>query len=294
MKKRRAGEPSGAYLYDALSDRVAADVIRRYSTSFTLASRLLSPPVRTDVVNLYAVVRIADEIVDGAADAAGEPPERVHDLLDSYEDAVLGAAERPFHTDPVLHAWAGTARRCRLDPDHMRAFFASMRSDLDPVVHDEESLAVYIHGSAEVIGLMCLDIFLTHDRWTRSAAELRWLREGASALGSAFQKINFLRDLGTDTTRLHRSYLGTDPNAGFARLLDDCVVELDTGAARIPALPRGARTGVAAATGLYRELTRRLREMPLNELTGPDPVRVSVPRTTKTLLAVKALKESIR
>ncbi|WP_041631059.1 phytoene/squalene synthase family protein [Corynebacterium terpenotabidum] len=271
--------------YDELADRVAAGVIRQYSTSFTLASRLLSPPVRRDVDNLYAVVRIADEIVDGAAQ------QDRHQLLDDYEDAVLTAADHPFHTDPVLHAFAGTSRRCHLDPDHLRAFFASMRADLTPVIHDEASLATYIHGSAEVIGLMCLDIFTTHGAVT---ADRGWLADGATALGAAFQKINFLRDIGPDTTALHRSYLPA-PLTEEAKnaLLDDCVAGLDAGAERIPALPRGARAGVAAAISVYRELVAELRRTPVAALTGPDAVRVSVPGPRKALLTASAATTAV-
>ncbi|WP_297006526.1 squalene/phytoene synthase family protein [uncultured Corynebacterium sp.] len=284
-----------------MADRVAADVIARYSTSFTLATRLLSPPVRRDVCNLYAVVRIADEIVDGAAAAAGEDGTGIRAHLDAYEDAVLAAAEpaapgaTAFHTDPVLHAFAGTARRCRLDTAHLRAFFASMRADLDPGVHDGASLAAYIHGSAEVIGLMCLDIFGTHGTVT---ADRAWLAEGAASLGSAFQKVNFLRDIGADTTVLRRHYLpttadGTLTESAKTALLDECVAELDAGCERIPALPRGARVGVAAASALYRGLVDRLRETPAADLTGPDAVRVSVPAPRKALVTVRAAMKAI-
>lgn len=282
--------------YPALADRVAADVIAHYSTSFTLASRLLAPAVRRDVCNLYAVVRIADEIVDGAAGTAGADRHDIRVLLDSYEDAVLTAAGHPFHTDPVLHAWAATARRCHLDPGHMRAFFASMRTDLDPVTHDEVSLKEYIHGSAEVIGLMCLDIFRTHGRVD---GDREWLAAGAASLGSAFQKINFLRDIGADTTGLRRVYLPTTPAGDLTedaknRLLDDCTVELDAGIERIPALPRGARAGVAAAAALYRELVDRLRDTPASALTGPDARRISVPAPVKALVTARAVGQVVR
>ncbi|MCI1255123.1 MULTISPECIES: phytoene/squalene synthase family protein [Corynebacterium] len=289
MQSRWRLEPGT--LYDDLADRVAAGVMSRYSTSFTLATRLLGRPVRRDIRNLYAVVRVADEIVDGAATTAGESPQRVRELLDAYAQAVTSAPGRSFHTDPVLHAWAGTARRCRLDPADMEAFFTSMRSDLDPVVHDRRSLASYIHGSAEVIGLMCLDIFITHGSVT---ADRDWLREGASSMGSAFQKINFLRDIGADTSVLHRSYL-PEPFTGDARdrLLDECSDELDVGCTRIPALPVGARAGVAAAAALYRELLDRLRATPVDDLTGPRAVRVSVPAPVKALVTAKAAGRAV-
>lgn len=273
--------------WTALSDRVATDVIGHYSTSFTLASRLLSAPVRRDIVNLYAVVRTADEIVDGAAARAGEGPAQVRSLLDTYEDAVTTAPAHGFHTDPVLHAWAGTARRCGLDMDHMGAFFTSMRADIEPVDHDEASLAAYIHGSAEVIGLMCLDIFLTHGT---TSADRDWLAEGAVALGCAFQKINFLRDVGEDVTLLHRAYLPGDlTEETKERLLDEAAADLERGRSRIDALPRGSRTGVAAATALYSDLLDRLRATPVTDLTGPGARRVRVPAATKLLLAAKAV-----
>lgn len=293
-RRQKTQDTQDTGLYPDLADRVSADVIAAYSTSFTLASRLLSPPVRRDVRNLYAVVRIADEIVDGAATAAGEDPDRVRELLDAYAAAVTGAADRAFHTDPVLHAFAGTARRCRLDPAHLRAFFTAMRADLDPGVHDAASLAAYIHGSAEVIGLMCLDIFCTHARPGEVTADRDWLTDGAAALGAAFQKVNFLRDTGADTTVLHRSYLPVPFTEDIKRrLLDECVVDLDAGAARIPALPRGARAGVAAAEALYRDLVDRLRDTPSDLLTGPDAVRVSVPPAAKALLTARAAATAV-
>lgn len=300
MNTRSRSTAAGAY--GALAEHVSATVIGRYSTSFSLATRLLPAGVRDDIRNLYAVVRIADEIVDGAAGVAGaaggtEGTERtdVRGVLDDYEDRVLAAPGRGFHTDLVLHAWACTARRCGIDPEHMRAFFSSMRSDLEQVVHDRDSLARYIHGSAEVIGLMCLDIFRTHGDVT---ADPQWLAEGAASLGSAFQKVNFLRDIGADITVLHRHYLPTASDGTLTEhaknaLLDECVVELDAGCSRIPALPRGTRAGVAAAAALYRALVDRLRETPAADLTGADAVRVSVPTRVKTVVTLRAAGKAV-
>jgi phytoene synthase len=282
-------DPStGRSAWSELSDRVAADVIGRYSTSFTLASRLLSAPVRRDIVNLYAVVRTADEIVDGAAASAGEGPAQVRQLLDGYEDAVTTAGDHGFHTDPVLHAWAGTVRRCGLDMDQMHAFFASMRADLTPTVHDRDSLAAYIHGSAEVIGLLCLDIFLTHGGTT--GADRDRLADGAAALGAAFQKINFLRDVGEDVTLLHRAYLPGDLTEETKdRLLDDAAADLARGSSRVADLPAGSRAGVAAAAALYGDLLDRLRATPAADLVGPGARRVRVPAARKLWLTAKAV-----
>ena len=287
----RSRRSTAAGMYAALAERVSATVIGRYSTSFSLATRLLPDGVREDVRNLYAVVRIADEIVDGAA--AGHADLRA--VLDAYEAQVLAAPERGFHTDLVLHAWAATSVRCRIDPAHMRDFFASMRSDIVRDVHDEESLARYIHGSAEVIGLMCLDIFLAHADPV-PVAQRAWLAEGAAALGAAFQKVNFLRDLGDDRDELGRCYLPDLQDGPLTveirdRVLDEVDEGIATGRLRVPSLPAGCRVGVAAAAALYEELSARLRRTPPHQLRH---TRVRVPAPVKAALTVREITRSRR
>lgn len=286
--------------YTEVSNRVAADVIHGYSTSFSLATRLLPTPVRRDIRNLYAVVRIADEIVDGAAADAGATPEEVRGILDDYESRVLAATTdattgaTSFHTDPVLHAWAATAGRCGIEPSHMRSFFSSMRQDLDRSVHDAESLDHYIHGSAEVIGLMCLDIFLTHDAADISASDKQWLAEGAAALGRAFQVVNFLRDLAADHDGLGRIYLpeladGPLTVAARDRILGDIEDGLAQGRARIPFLPVGCRRSVAAAAALYADLASRIRATDPAELAR---TRIRVPAPRKLLVTARAVAQT--
>ena len=271
-------------MYAALAERVSATVIGRYSTSFSLATRLLPDGVRQDVRNLYAVVRIADEIVDGAASGCDDP----RGVLDAYEAQVLAAPEAGFHTDLVLHAWGQTAARCSIEPRHMADFFSSMRSDIVRDVHDRESVARYIHGSAEVIGLMCLDIFLAHSAPVPEGHRV-WLEEGAAALGAAFQKVNFLRDLGDDEDVLGRSYLpelqdGPLTVAVRDRVLDDVDAGIAAGRQRIPSLPGGCRAGVAAAAALYEELSARLRRTPPEEIRY---TRVRVPAAVKAALTAR-------
>ena len=128
--------------YDAMADRAAAQVIAQYSTSFSLATKALAPQMRRDITNFYAVVRIADEIVDGTASQAYEDPAT---LLDAYEEQVLHAPHHRFHTDPVLHAWANTSRRCGFDDAHIRAFFHSMHADLHKHAFSAEELETYIY-----------------------------------------------------------------------------------------------------------------------------------------------------
>ena len=191
-------------LYNRVSLKASHKVIEKYSTSFSMSTWLLSPQIRKDIRNLYAVVRIADEIVDGTAYAAGYSPDKVEEILDTYEAAVLAAPQQHFNTDLILQAYGETARRCYFDQEHVVAFFESMRRDLKTATHDFDSFTSYVYGSAEVIGLLCLSIF-NQDR-TITAEQLDRMQNGARALGSAFQKINFLRDLADDQQNLGRIY----------------------------------------------------------------------------------------
>lgn len=271
--------------YDRMADRAAAQVIGLYSTSFSLATRVLAPDTRRDIRNLYAVVRIADEIVDGATAEANECPETA---LDVYEEQVLHAPRHRFHTDPVLHAWANTYRRCGIKDDHVRAFFSSMRRDTTQTDYNADDLGAYIYGSAEVIGLMCLDIFLReHDP---SEHDRRTMEEGARALGSAFQKVNFLRDLGEDSRELGRAYLGPVLNEDLKRTLTaEITEELDAARAAIPLLPAAARRGVAAAEALFRDLNERIAATPAEDVAV---ARVSVPNHRKFLLTARAIQKA--
>ena len=271
--------------YDRMADRAAAQVIGHYSTSFSLATRVLAPDTRRDIRNLYAVVRIADEIVDGTTAEANECPETA---LDTYEEQVLHAPRHRFHTDPVLHAWANTYRRCGIKDDHVRAFFYSMRRDTTQTDYNADDLGAYIYGSAEVIGLMCLDIFLReHDP---SEQDRRTMEEGARALGSAFQKVNFLRDLGEDSRELGRAYLGPVLDEDLKHTLTaEITEELDAARAAIPLLPAAARRGVAAAEALFRDLNERIAATPAEDVAS---ARVSVPNHRKFLLTARAIQKA--
>ena len=165
--------------YDRMCDRATAQVIAAYSTSFALAAKALGQPERQHIRNIYAMVRIADELVDGTAAEAHECPETA---LDMYEEQVLHAPHHRFHTDPVLHAYARTHRECELDDAHVRAFFASMRADLTQTSYSAEELETYIYGSAEAIGLMCLAVFL---RGAGPAPAERAARVRAGEIGGA-------------------------------------------------------------------------------------------------------------
>lgn len=284
-------------LYNRVAVKASHQVIKRYSTSFSMATLMLSPQIRRDIRNLYSVVRIADEIVDGTALAAGYTPTELATLLDDYEAAVLAAPAQHFHTDLVLQAYGDTARRCDFQEEHVVAFFASMRRDLTASEHDPGSFEAYVYGSAEVIGLLCLSVF--NQGRPISAARRQQMREGARALGAAFQKINFLRDLAEDQQELGRTYFpGTTAGAltepQKQQLIADIRVDLATAERTYPALPVQARIGVIAAALLFEGLTDRIEQTPAATLLEE---RISIPITTKLMIlgsaTVKGLSMSV-
>ncbi len=279
-------------LYDRVAEDAAGTVLRRYSTSFGLASRLLGRRSRADIRNVYALVRVADEIVDGVATAAGLAPEEVRRRLDALESDVEQALRTGYSSNLIVHAFAGTARRTGIGVDLTAPFFASMRADLTRTEHTEESFAAYVYGSAEVVGLMCLAVFL--DGRPRNDPER--LERGARALGAAFQKVNFLRDLSADFGSLGRSYFPGVRVTAFdeavkLRLLDDLDLDLAEAAAVIPLLPGRSRRAVAAAHGLFAELSRRLRRTPAARIAAE---RIGVPQRVKLRILVASLASGRR
>ncbi|WP_042383442.1 phytoene/squalene synthase family protein [Corynebacterium glutamicum] len=271
-----------------MSSKATATVIAHYSSSFTLASKLLSPKIRRDIEALYAMVRVADEVVDGAAAAAGCAPDAVAEILDNYERQVLLSLSVPFHTDPVIHAFGNTARKCGFEQAHIVAFFDSMRRDLSQTSYDPTQLDEYIYGSAEVIGLMCLKIFLQDS--TASPQDRATMEHGARRLGAAFQKVNFLRDLAEDREGLGRSYLPVFTEEMRDEIVTDIREDLDAARLSIPLLPFGARTGVRAATDLYGCLVDNLESASLEDLKNG---RIRVPSMKKASLATKAMWKEV-
>ena len=269
-------------LYDRVANETAGIVIHRYSTSFGLASRLLGPSVRQHVENIYALVRVADEIVDGAY----PDPLSAGRTLNALEVETELAIETGFSANLVVHAFARTARETGFGSELIEPFFESMRTDLTTTVHDAESFARYVHGSAEVVGLMCLRAFLHNER----VDDVPTLEAGARALGAAFQKVNFLRDLAADFDTLGRSYFpGVEVDAltelDKHRILDDIDADLAVSAVALRRLPSTSRRAVALAQFLFAELSRRLRATPVARLRT---VRVRVSNPVKARLALAA------
>lgn len=262
--------------------RACAQVLlRRYSTSFALACRLLSPATRPHVAAIYAWARVADEVVDGAMD----DPAAARELIAEARRRTHRAIEQGLDPDPVTHAFADTARRFGIGARLVDPFYDSMEADLDVTVHSDESLRRYIHGSAEVIGEMCLRTFAGG-----GSGDDNELAAGARALGSAFQKVNFLRDVREDSGELGRNYLpGRDPLALTDRdvreLADDVDVDLRLARIAIDRIPGRDRLAVLAAHDLFAELNERLRAA---GAAGVSSGRVRVPDAVKLKIIARA------
>ncbi len=270
--------------YSLSAHNSASRIISEYSTSFGRARQLLARPLRPGIEDVYALVRIADEIVDGAAEQAGLDIPAQRAVLDSLEREVLHAIATGYSANLVVHAFARTARSAGIGRELIEPFFASMRRDLSSVDFTQEELDLYIYGSAEVIGIMCVHVFLD----SATDAPPPALVHGACKLGAAFQKINFLRDLATDWRELGRSYFpGIDPAQLSERqklqLVDDIDADLREAASAIGHLPQGCRSAVRAAHALFSELSRCVRATPAHKLLE---TRVSVPTATKLKILI--------
>lgn len=278
---------TGLALYDRTARVAAAPVIRRYSTSFRLATSLFPRRCRAAIASIYALVRIADEIVDGTAAEAGLDRAARAGVLDELERETERAVATGFSANLVVHAFAAVAREAAMEPALTRAFFASMRRDLDHVAFDEAEYRTYVHGSAEVVGLMCLRAFLAGRPVAPEVAAR--LDEGAARLGAAFQKVNFLRDVAHDRGQLGRSYLPGVSGSGLTdeqktAVVDDIRADLRAARASVRYLPGDCRRPVLVATALFGELLRRLERTPASRLAS---TRVSVPAPVKLALALR-------
>lgn len=269
------------------ADRAASEVIDSYSTSFGRATRMLGPRHRQHIRAIYALVRVADEIVDGVAAQAGLTPEQQHEALDRFEEETRRALALGYSADVVVHAFARTARVSGIGEDLTGPFFASMRMDLDAAgspraLFSQAEHDAYVFGSAEVVGLMCLRVFVRGE--TLGEEETATLERGARRLGEAFQDINFLRDL-QDDTELGRSYLGGIDDAAKAAWVRRCRAALDDASAAMRLLPRDARAAVRCAHDLFGELVNRIDATPAAELYHR---RVRVPDSRKLMIAARA------
>ena len=276
--------PTGIALYTLAAHRASKEVIYSYSTSFGAATKLLPKNIRHHIENVYAMVRVADEIVDGSAKEAGvKDPEAE---LNAFEAETYKAMETGFSTNLILHSFGVSAREVGIGKDIVEPFFYSMRQDLTDKVHDQASFERYVYGSAEVVGLMCLAVFVKDGSY--SMEEKVTLVTGARALGAAFQKVNFLRDLAADFQRLGRSYFPGVNVESFDeetknRLVEDIRQDLEKSAKTLPLLPLGPRRAVTAAQFLFQELNEKIAKTSSSELIS---TRISVSNFRKLQLLI--------
>lgn len=263
-------------LYTRTAEQMSRVLTNNYSTSFGMATRLFGAEIRSHIYNLYGLVRLADEIVDTytGGDAA--------ELLNDLHTETYAAMQRGYSTNPVVHAFAGTAKKFGIEAPLIDPFFESMRIDLKPKNYKTTDYERYIYGSAQVVGLMCLKVFCQGD-----AVQYKKLEPGAKALGGAFQKVNFLRDIADDHERLGRYYFPVGSFEGFDEETKMYIVlDIDRDFAlaheAIVRLPKTARPAVMAAYRYYLRLHNKLRETPA-ETIKKQRIRVSNPHKIAVL-----------
>lgn len=248
-------------IFDTVSYDCSKLVTKTYSTSFALATKMLGSSIRSDIYNIYGFVRFADEIVDSFHDYDKEK------LLDKFEEDLKEALEERISLNPILNAFQHTCHTYGIPYHLIDAFMKSMRMDLTKNVYiTDEEYRAYIYGSADVVGLMCLQVFVKGNQETYEK-----LKDSAMALGSAFQKVNFLRDLKADFENLNRSYF---PSTDLAKLdensknkiIKEIKSDFKLGYSGILQLPTEAKFGVYTAYRYYYSLLRKLQNTPPLEI----------------------------
>jgi phytoene synthase len=259
-------------LFDEVSNNCSKLVTKKYSTSFSLAVKMLSPKIRTAIYNIYGFVRFADEIVDSFHQYDKEK------LINKFEADYYEALEDGISLNPILNAFQQTVFQYHISDDLIQAFLKSMKADLYKTAYKtKEEYDSYIYGSADVVGLMCLKVFVNGD-----VEKYDELKSAAMRLGSAFQKVNFLRDLKDDMEGLHRSYF---PNVDLRALNNESKdqiikeIEEDFDVAfkeGILKLPVEAKFGVYVAYRYYKRLLKKLKQTPSSKIMETR-VRISNP-----------------
>lgn len=265
----------------ALFDQTALECSRlitnRYSTSFSLGIKALDKKYHMPIYGIYGFVRYADEIVDTFHD---------HDkkaLLSSFKEETLTAIQSKLSFNPVLHAFQLVVNEYNIEIQMIEAFLKSMEMDLEKTNYSQYGYLEYIYGSAEVVGLMCLKVFCKGNN-----AEFEHLKEPACKLGSAFQKVNFLRDMKSDYEERGRTYF---PGLNYkefdvsAKLLIEADIERDFQEALegIKQLPNGAKIGVYLAYKYYLKLFKKIRSLTPETIAN---TRVRIPNARKLSLLV--------
>lgn len=256
-------------LFDEVSFKCSKLVTKNYSTSFSLAVKMLSPTIREAIYSIYGFVRFADEIVDSFHDFDKEI------LITDFEKEYYKAFISGISLNPILNSFQETVKKYNITDDLIQAFLKSMKLDLVKSDYkDKEEYKDYIYGSADVVGLMCLKVFVGGD-----VQKYEQLKDEAMRLGSAFQKVNFLRDLKDDNLILNRNYFpGLDLNSFDEHskkiIIDEIEEDFRIAYQGITKLPIEAKFGVYTAFIYYKKLLKKLENTPCHQI-GTSRIRVS-------------------
>ncbi len=266
-------------IFDNVSFDCSMKVTKAYSTSFSSAVKMLAPSIRQDIYNIYGFVRFADEIVDTFHDYDKQA------LFNQFENDLALAISQKISLNPILNSFQNTVHKYNIPEALINAFMKSMKLDLFKTKYTTvEEYNEYIYGSADVVGLMCLKVFVNGDNDMYEE-----LKHGAMRLGSAYQKVNFLRDLKADFEDLSRTYF---PNTDLSKLdetakqkiIAEIQDDFDAGFAGIQKLPLEAKFGVYTAYIYYKKLLSKLKKTPSLEIKN---TRIRVPDYQKVGLLAK-------
>lgn len=266
-------------VFHSLSAWCSRATTERYSTSFSSAIRMLHYDLRQPIHNIYGFVRFADEIVDTFHNYEKA------DLLQEFKAETYKAIERGISLNPILHSFQLTVNKYGIDHHLIDAFFYSMELDLEQKEYDSEGYQQYIYGSAEVVGLMCLHVFCDGDRQL-----FEMLKESARSLGSAFQKVNFLRDIKADYVGMDRVYF---PDCDFRNfsleqklcIEDDIQKDFTNAYNGIVKLPLKSRFGVYVAYKYYLSLFKKIKRLHPQRILEE---RIRIPNYGKLVIVAKA------
>jgi phytoene/squalene synthetase len=260
-------------LFDQISVDCSKIVTKTYSTSFSMATKMLHPSIRNHIYNIYGFVRFADEIVDSFHNY----PKKL--LLNRFEEDLYLSLNQKISLNPILNSFQHTVNKFEIDTNLIKAFMRSMRWDLDKKIYDnQEDYEKYIYGSADVVGLMCLKVFVKGNE-----SQYNSLRPAAMSLGSAFQKVNFLRDLKDDYQELNRTYF---PSVNFnhfdevskLNIINEIELDFELALDGIFKLPVEAQFGVYTAFKYYTKLLKKLKNTPSVNI---QKTRIRVPNYQK-------------
>lgn len=267
-------------LYKKISSRVSKDITESYSTSFSAATSLLSPEIAESIYAIYGFVRIADEIVDSWRPRGMET--YISELSIDYKRAMKSG----FSANPIVQSFSEVLVKYDIPLDLVESFLKSMRMDIKKKNYTEAEYRDYIYGSAEVVGLMCLMVFVNGNKKQYSK-----LLPGAKALGSAFQKVNFLRDLSDDSYELGRIYFPGKEIKHFseedkAEIVEDISSDLKTASLAVKKLPSSSRFGVELAYKYFMMLNNKIAKTPVQDLQN-NRISLNKNQKARILLEVK-------